>query len=76
MAIHLPRPRHDLTLLSASELARRLNIPESQMHKAIRDGVIRPLGIVGRVALVALSEEDLDELRQRYNPATAHPNIA
>ena len=76
MAIHLPRPRHDLTLLSASELTRLLNIPESQMHKAIREGVIRPLGVVGRATLIALSEDELDELRQRYNPATAHPNTA
>jgi hypothetical protein len=35
MAIHLPRPHHDLTLLSTSELTRLLNIPESRMAKAM-----------------------------------------
>ena len=76
MAIHLPRPRHDLTLLSTSELARLLNIPESQMLKAIREGVIRPLGVVGRTTLIALSEDELAELRKRYNTDAPHPHIA
>ena len=75
MAIHLPRPRHDLTLLSASELTRLLNIPESQMLKAIREGVIRPLGVIGRATLIALSEDELDELRNRFNTGTPHPHI-
>jgi hypothetical protein len=64
MAIHLPRPRHDLTLLSTSELSRLLNIPESRMAKAVREGVVRPLGTVGRVALIALTENEIDELRR------------
>ena len=76
MAIHLPRPRHDLTLLSTSELARLLNIPESQMLKALREGVIRPLGVVGRATLIALSEDELAELRKRYNTDAPHPHIA
>jgi len=64
MAIHLPRPRHDLTLLSTSELARLLNIPESRMAKALRDGAIRPLGTVGRVTLIGLTEDEIEDLRQ------------
>lgn len=65
MAIHLPRPRYDLTLLSTSELARLLNIPESRMAKAIRDGAVRPLGTVGRVTLIGLTEDELDDLRRK-----------
>ena len=34
------------------EVRERLAIPESRMAKAIREGAIRPLGIVGRVTLV------------------------
>ena len=68
MPIHLPRPRHDLTLFSTSELTRHLNIPESRMLKAIRDGVIRPLGRLGSVTLIALSEEELDDLRRMLAP--------
>lgn len=64
MAIHLPRPRHDLTLLSTSELTRLLNIPESRMLKALRDGTVRPLGSVGRVVLIAVTEDDLSDLRR------------
>ena len=64
MAIHLPRPRHDLTLLSTSELTRLLNIPESRMAKALGEGAIRPLGTVGRVTLIGLTEEEVDHLRR------------
>jgi len=67
MAIHLPRPRHDLTLLSTSELSRLLNIPESRMAKAVRAGVVRPLGTVGRVALIALTENEIDELHRQLS---------
>jgi hypothetical protein len=67
MAIHLPRPRHELTLLSTSELSRLLNIPESRMAKAVRAGVVRPLGTVGRVALIALTENEIDELRRQLS---------
>ena len=70
MSIHLPRPRHDLTLLSTSELTRLLNIPESQMLKAIREGVIRPIGEIGRSTINALTEDELDDLRRRFHPAS------
>ena len=46
------------------------------MLKAIREGVIRPLGVVGRATLIALSEDELDELRKRFNTGTPHPHIA
>ena len=69
MAIHLPRPKYDLTLLSTSELTRLLNIPESRMLKAIRDGVVCPLGTVGRVTLIGLTEEEMDELRRKLSHA-------
>ena len=75
MAIHLPRPRYDLTLLSTSELARLLNIPESQMLKALREGVIRPIGVIGRTTLIALSEDELAELRRRYHTDAPHSHI-
>ena len=51
-------------LFSTSELTRHLNIRESRMLKAIRDAVIRPLGRIGSVTLIALSEDELDDLRR------------
>ena len=68
MAIHLPRPRHDLTLLSTSELTRLLNVPDSRTQKAIRDGIIRPLGTIGPSVIVGLSEEEIEELRRTLAP--------
>ena len=50
-------------LFSTSELTRHLNIPESRMLKALREGVVRPLDIVGSVTLIAVSEDELDDLR-------------
>jgi len=37
------------------------------MIKAIRDGVIRPLGTVGRVTLIGLTEEEIDDLRRQLS---------
>src|SRR5437870_4643878 len=54
MSIHLPKTRRDLTLLSTSELTRLLDIPESRMLKALREGAVRPLGTVGGVKLIGL----------------------
>lgn len=62
-------------LLSTSELSRLLNIPDSRMLKALRDGTIRPLGTVGRVVLIAVTEDDLNDLRRSLGsppPAIAH----
>ena len=67
MSIHLPKTRHDLTLMSASELTRLVNIPESQLLKALREGIVRPLGVIGRATLIALSEEEIDDLRRHFH---------
>ena len=64
MPIHLPKTRRDLTLFSTSELTRHLNIPESRMLKAIREGVIKPVGSIGSVTLIALADDEIDELRR------------
>ena len=68
MPIHLPKIRRDLTPFGTSELTRCLNVPESRMIKAIRHGVIRPLGRLGSVTLIALSEDELDDLRRILAP--------
>jgi hypothetical protein len=34
------------------------------MLKAIRDGVIRPLGRLGSMTLIALGEDEVDDLRR------------
>ncbi|MCE9611445.1 MAG: hypothetical protein K8R23_14710 [Chthoniobacter sp.] len=34
------------------------------MLKVIRDGAIRPLGSLGRVTLIALGEDEVDDLRR------------
>jgi hypothetical protein len=34
------------------------------MAKALRDGAIRPLGTVGRVTLIGLTEDEIEDLRQ------------
>ena len=64
MPILLPKTRRDLTLFSTSELTRHLNIPESRMLKALRDGVVSPLGGMGSVTLIALGEDEVDDLRR------------
>ena len=69
MAIHLPRPRNDLTLLSTSELTRLLNVPESRTLKAIREGVIKPLGRIGPSIIIGLSEDEMAELRLKLSAA-------
>ena len=70
MPILLPKTRHELTLFSTSELTRHLDIPESRMQKAIREGVIRPLGSIGSVTLIALAEDEIDDLRRVLAPPT------
>ena len=34
------------------------------MLKAIREGVIRPVGSIGSVTLIALGEDEVDDLRR------------
>jgi hypothetical protein len=45
------------------------------MLKAIRDGVVRPLGTVGRATLIAVSEEELEELRRTLSPSRSAGHI-
>jgi hypothetical protein len=67
MAIHLPRPRYDVTLISTSELSRLLNILESRMLRALREGVICPIGVVGRVTLIAMTDDELEAWRVHFH---------
>ncbi len=67
MAIHLPRPRYDLTLISTSELSRLLNVPESRMLRAIREGVICPIGVVGRATLIAMTDDEREAWRIHFH---------
>jgi len=70
MAIDLPRPRYDLTLISMSELCRLLNVPETQMLRAIREGVIRPIGTMGSATVIAMTADDREEWERNF-----HPNV-
>ena len=67
MSIHLPRPRYDLTLISTSELSRLLNVPESRMLRAIREGVICPIGVVGRATLIAMTDDEREAWRIHFH---------
>ena len=40
------------------------------MLKAIRDGVIRPIGEIGRSTIIALTDDELDELRRKFHPVS------
>jgi len=71
MPIQLPRPRHDLTLLSTSELCRLLNVPESRMLRAIREGFITPLGVIGRATIIAMTDEDRELWRIHFHTPTS-----
>jgi hypothetical protein len=37
------------------------------MTKALREGAIRPLGTVGRVTLIGLTEDELEELQRTFS---------
>ena len=57
--------------MSTSELTRLLNIPDSQMTKAIQEKIVCPLGKIGCSMIIALTDDELDELRRRFAPAAA-----
>ena len=38
------------------------------MLKAIREGVIRPIGKIGRSTIIALTDDELDEMRRKFHP--------
>ena len=67
MAIHLPRPRYDLTLISTSELSRLLNVPETRMLRAIREGIICPIGVIGRATLIAMTDDEREAWRIHFH---------
>jgi len=71
MSIRLQKSRYDRVLFTTGELSRLLDMPESKMQKAIREGVIRPLGNIGRSTLIAVTEEELDDLKRRFLKPTA-----
>jgi hypothetical protein len=66
MSIRLQKSRYDRVLFTTGELSRLLDMPESKMQKAIREDVIRPLGNIGRSTLIAVTEEELDDLKRRF----------
>jgi hypothetical protein len=67
MAIKLPISRYERTLVSTSELSRLLNVPESRMLRAIREGVICPIGVVGRATLIAMTDDELEAWRIHFH---------
>jgi hypothetical protein len=65
-------------LLSLGELGRVLNLPESKLEKAVAQGVIQPIGQVGRNWIVAMPARDftaLDDAMKRLHAALADPAI-
>ena len=68
MSIRLPRPRYDLTLISTSELCRLLNVPESRMLRAIREGIICPIGSMGSATVIAMTDDDRDAWNLHFHP--------
>ena len=73
MAINLPRPRYDLTLISTSELCRLLNVPETRMLRAIREGVIRPSGSLGSATVIVMTKQDLKNWRVHFSHSEPQP---
>jgi hypothetical protein len=69
MAIDLPRPRYDLKLISTSELCRLLNVPETRMLRAIREGVICPIGSMGSATVIAMTDDDLETWSRYFHPS-------
>jgi len=67
MAIKIKKSRHVLTLISTSELYRLLNVPESRMLRAIREGVICPIGVVGRATLIAMTDDEREAWRIHFH---------
>jgi hypothetical protein len=63
MAIKFPSSRYERTLVSTSELSRLLNVPQSRMLRAIREGVISPIGMIGRATVIAMTDDGLEAWR-------------
>jgi len=67
------KSRHALTLISTSELCRFLNVPESRMLRAIREGVIRPVGTIGRATVIVMTKKDLKNWRVHFSDSEPQP---
>ncbi len=67
MAIKFPSSRYERTLVSTSELSRLLNVPEFLMLRAVPEGVICPIGVVGRVTLIAMTDDELESWRIHFH---------
>ena len=68
MSIRIPKSREDLTVLTISELTRKLDVPVSQMNKALGAGVVRPIGTIAHADVVALTDEEIESLRAHFSP--------
>ena len=68
MSIRIPKSREDLTVLTISELTRKLDVPVSQMNKALGAGVVRPIGTIAHADVVALTDEEIEALRTKFHP--------
>jgi hypothetical protein len=53
----------DTLLLSQSELMCLPNAPASRFRNAERDGTLKPLGVVGRAAIYAITLEEVERLK-------------
>jgi hypothetical protein len=73
MSISIPKSREDLNVLTISELTRKLDVPVSQMTKALGEGVVRPAGQIGHAAVVTLTDEEIESLRAHFHPLTSTP---
>ena len=54
----------DTLLFSTSELVCALNAAESRFHRALREDEIKPLGVLGRVTVFAITPDELERLRK------------
>ena len=74
MSIRIPKSREDRTVLTISELTRRLDVPVSQMNKALGAGIVRPIGTIAHADVVALTDEEIESLRTHFHPPTVQPS--
>ena len=73
MAIQIKKSRHVLTLISMSELCRLLNVPETRMLRAIREGVIRPAGSLGSATVIVMTKQDLKNWSVQFSHSEPQP---
>ena len=71
MSICISPSGEDLNVMSLSELTRALNVPVSRISKAVEQGIIRPHGTIGHSSIVALTDEEIAELRKQLQAPTS-----